>query len=141
MGLTDGVGFGDAPDLQIAGPDGTDLALLDQIVERLHGFFKRCCGIVAMGVVQIDSVRLQAAEALFALAFDLSGAKSTCASRVIEAQFCRDHHLIANAAVFHPGADRRLALAALAAGEPRRVEISSVNERPAFFAEEIEQSE
>src|SRR5262245_59983395 len=72
MGLTNAVAFGDAPDLQIAGPDGPDLALLDQAAERLHGFFKGCCGIVAMGVIQIDSVCLQPAEALFALAFDLS---------------------------------------------------------------------
>ena len=60
MGLTNGIGFSDAPYLQIAGPDGADLALLDQPAERLHGFFKGCCSIVAMGVVQIDSVRLQA---------------------------------------------------------------------------------
>src|SRR5580704_17545175 len=56
--------LGELPGVHGRGTDVADLAGLHSIVERFEGFFDRSFVIPAMGLVEVDVVGLQAAEAL-----------------------------------------------------------------------------
>src|SRR5882757_724784 len=60
--LRDAEGFGDLPCLPVGAADVADLSLLHQGVERANRLFDRGYGIVAMDLVQVDMVGLQAVE-------------------------------------------------------------------------------
>src|ERR1700723_2733946 len=60
--LADGEGFGELPCLPVGASDITNLSLLHQSLESAKRLFDRGHGIVAMNLVQIDMVGLQAAE-------------------------------------------------------------------------------
>src|SRR6478672_9926191 len=60
--LADAKGFGELPCLPVGAADVADLSLLHQGVESAKRLFDRGHGIVAMDLVQIDMVGLQAAE-------------------------------------------------------------------------------
>src|SRR5213076_3300262 len=62
-------------------------------------------------------------------------------TRIIEAEFGRNHHVLAGRAVFHPLPDCGLALAPLTTRQPGRVEVAGVDECPALLAEQIQQPE
>src|SRR6202166_4686656 len=60
--LADAKGFGEPPCLPVGAADVADLSLMHQGVESSKRLFDRGHGIVAMNLVQIDVVGLQAAE-------------------------------------------------------------------------------
>ena len=84
MDPADRVGFGDPPIPQVARAKRANLSRLDQAIKRLHRLLEGYIGIVAMGVVQVDSVPLQSPEALLALALDLGRAQASRTTRIVE---------------------------------------------------------
>src|SRR5262249_35172114 len=141
VSFTNGVRLRNPPYPQVAGANGANLAGFDQAIERLHGFFEGSIRVIAMRIVQIDSVGLQSSLAFLALASDLGGIQAPGRSWVVESQLCGDHHLVASAAVFHPGANGCFAFSSLAIGKPGCIKISGIDESPAPLVEDVEQAE
>src|SRR5262249_30513878 len=128
----DRVRLGNPPAFQIAGSDSSDFARANQSVEGAHGFPERRVRIVPVGGIKGQPVGSEPPQALVALALDLGRTEATRAAGVVEAQFGRNHHLVASAALLHPEADRGLALAALAARQPRGVKFPVSRNVPPF---------
>ena len=110
--------LGNAPEPHVACADRAHLALLNQPMECLHGFFHGRIKVVPVGIVDIDIIGLETGKAFLAFPFDFVGGEAAVASGIIESQFGGDLNLVADPALLHPLADRRFALASGAAFNP-----------------------
>ena len=135
------VRFRDPPHSQVTGPDRSHLSRSDQPVKRLHRLLYRRLQIIAVGVVKIDPIRLQALQALLTLALDLHRRQTAIAVRIVETKLGIDDDVVAGATILHPQPERRLAFAAAAPWEPTGVEICCVDEIATLFPIEVQQSE
>jgi hypothetical protein len=77
-----GIRFGDAPSPQVTGANGAHFAGPNQAFKRPHAFFQRSLSIITMSIIEIEPVRPEPPQALFALALDLPRANT--------AQACAD---------------------------------------------------
>ena len=74
--LGDAEGFGDLPGEPVGDADVADFALLDEGVEGAEGLFDGGDGVVAVDLVEVDVVGLEAAEAGFDGVHDVSAGGS-----------------------------------------------------------------
>src|SRR6202030_3587085 len=94
--LADPKGFGDLPCLPIGAADVADLSLLHQGVESAKRLFDRGHGIVAMNLVQIGVVGLQAAETGLYGVHNVAARSADVISPWADAaiDLRRDHHIL-----------------------------------------------
>ena len=100
-----------------------DLALADELVERLQGDLDRRVGVVVVGVHDVDVVRLQPLERLL-------GARTDVLRRqpAVAAQLGGDDELVAIAARGQPLPDDALGLAAVVPRHPAGVAVGGIDE-------------
>src|SRR5712672_3500090 len=94
--LADAKGFGELPCLPVGAADVADLSLLHQGVESAKRLFNRGHGIVAMNLVQIDMVGLQAAETGLYSVHNVAARSADVISPWADAaiDLRRDHHIL-----------------------------------------------
>src|SRR3984957_15657540 len=94
--LADAEGFGEFPCLPVGAADVADLSLLHQGVESAKRLFNRGHGIVAMNLVQIDVVGLQAAETGLHTVHNVAARSPDVIPPRADAaiDLCRDHNIL-----------------------------------------------
>src|SRR5712664_2165780 len=94
--LGDAKGFGNLPCLPVRAADVADFSLLHQGVESAKRLFNRGHGIVAMNLVQIDMVGLQAAETGFYSVHNVAARSADVISPWADAaiDLRRDHDIV-----------------------------------------------
>ena len=115
--LGDGVRFGEARGREVRGADPTDFALLHQRVERLHDLVERRLLVVAVGLVQVDVVGLEALQRVLD-GLDHVGAREALLPLAHRAaELGGDDHVLAVPPILHPLAEDQLGLPAAAQRE------------------------
>ena len=70
------------------------LALFNQPVEGVHGFFQRRGGVIGVGIIQINVICPQLSQALVDPVFDLLFLQSLALSVAVETNLCGQNNLV-----------------------------------------------
>ena len=122
--------LGQPPCRIVGAADIAHLALLHQIVQRAHGLVDGRAGVIEVGLVEVDVVGVQPAQAVLHGCHDVAAAQSLAVGAVphAAANLGGQHDLAAVAACLHPAADDCLRHAAGVAINPAGVNVGSVDE-------------
>ena len=115
------------------------LAVPHEPVERGEDVLLRHVGVVAVGEVQVDPVRAEAAQRVLGGRGDVR--RGEPAPRGEAEHLRRDQHVVAATAGLQPLADDRLGLAPRVAGSPGGVDVGGVDGPAAAVDERVEHAE
>src|SRR5215831_3076450 len=121
--------------------DGADLPMLHQLRISLQRFIQRGVGIVAMGLIKINVVRLQPPQRIFRRTQDVSHRKTFSVRSHLQSDFGGDDDLVTSATLLQPFADNSFRFTTTIAGGESGINISTVDQTKSGGDESIEQLE
>ena len=122
----------------IGGADHPHLALFHQPGEGVQGFLQRGVLVVAVRLVEVDAIGLQALERGLHRLLHIAGPEALATLAHVHAQLGGQDHLVALAAAGEPLAQHGLGFAAAVAGRPARIDVGGVDEIQARFEQGVQ---
>ena len=116
------------------------LALVDEVIEGSHGLFDGGLEVHVVGLVEVDVVRVEAAQAGIDGVHDVTPAQALVVGQLahLAAALGGQDDVVAFARLLQPGADHFLGTPGPAAFGPGRVHVRRVDEVAPFVHEQIQ---